>query len=245
MSLIKLILLHIAVFLSLIAHANTQEYVFINIWDEYVQPTALPLPLAPRRLLQPDINIDEASLAQFKMAYPSYAELAIDKHNQFMQRFAVRQTPVRIIVKGGKVIKREVLTTTSIPKQEKQTRSPLQTLTGRAFSIANIDSEYRVLFFSDSLCPFQHIPDCEIRIKQNNQLVDSSRYPVVTLIKPFYVEEQNARDYQRRFKIEHDIVFDHHNEVFSQFEIRELPYWVVQDKHGDVIYRGNQPPSID
>ncbi|MEJ6473617.1 hypothetical protein [Pseudoalteromonas piscicida] len=245
MSLIKLILLHIAVFLSLSTHANTQEYVFINIWDEYVQPTTLPTPLAPRRLLQPDINIDETSLAQFKTAYPSYTELTIDKHNQLMQRFVVRQTPVRVIVKDGKVIQRELLTTTSTPSQEKAIRIPLQTLTGTPFSIVPIDSEYRVLFFSDSLCPFQHIPACETRIKQNNQLVDSSRYPVVTLIKPFYVDEQSARDYQRRFQIKHDIVFDHHNEVFSHFDIRELPYWVVQDKQGDVIYRGNQPPNLE
>ncbi|PHI37332.1 hypothetical protein CBQ28_10010 [Pseudoalteromonas sp. GCY] len=245
MSSIKALLMFAAVCFSVFAHANTQEYVFINIWDEYVQPTTLPTPLAPRRLLQPDINIDEASLAQFKTAYPSYAELAIDKQNQLMQRFAVRQTPARVVVKDDKVIKRELLTTNSAPSTEKETRIPLQTLTGTPFSIATINSQYRVLFFSDSLCPFQHIPACEMRIKQNNQLADSSAYPVVTVIKPFYVEEQSARDYQQRFEVKHDIVFDHHNEVFSQFEIRELPYWVVQDKHGEVVYRGNQPPNID
>ncbi|RXE99688.1 hypothetical protein [Pseudoalteromonas sp. PS5] len=245
MSLIKLLLVPITIYLSMSAQASTQEYIFINIWDEYVQPTSLPAPSAPRVMLQPDINIDDASLEQFKAAYPSYGNIKIDKQNQLMLQFSVRQTPMRVLVENGKVIQREQLSTATVASKEEKTNTPLKTLAGTPFSIETVNSQYRVLFFSDSLCPFQHIPACEMKIEMNNHLAAVSDYPVLTIIKPFYVDEQSAYAYQKRFNIKHDIVFDHHNEVFSTFDVRELPYWLVQDKQGKVVYRGNQPPSLD
>lgn len=230
---------------SLPCNAKTVEYVFIDIWGEYNQPTALPPPIATRIFLQPDINIDEVSLLQFKKAHPEYATLEIDRHNQRMIALGVRQTPMRVVVEENTVIKRDYLGTEQPELSREEVQYPLQTLDGKAFMIDNMTSNFRVLFFSDSLCPFQHLPNCENKIKQNNQLAATVPYPVVTVIKPFYVDIQSAYDYQERFEVKQDIVFDHHNAVFSRFGIHELPYWLVQNQQGQVIYRGNQAPDLN
>ncbi|WMN58626.1 hypothetical protein NI389_10185 [Pseudoalteromonas xiamenensis] len=238
-----LLIIVLCVFKSAIVNAQTKEYVFINIWDEYEQPTTLPAPLAPRIFLQPDLNIDAASLQQFKVTYPDYATLNIDNHNQLMRTFGVRQTPYRVIVEDGKVVKREALIS-PLASPHLEEKKPLQTLSGKSFAINHIDTKYRVLFLSDSLCPFHHLPNCEMRVKQNNELAFASIYPVITIIKPFYVDIQNAFDYQQRFQVQQEIVFDHHNEVFRQFDVHELPYWLVQNQQGQVIYRGNKMPTL-
>ncbi|WP_462170635.1 TlpA family protein disulfide reductase [Pseudoalteromonas xiamenensis] len=238
------LLIVLCVFKTAIVSAQTKEYVFINIWDEYQQPTALPIPLAPRTILQPDLNIDTASLQQFKASFPDYANLNIDSHNQLMRTFGVRQTPYRVIVEDGTVVKREALTPVLASSNHVDEKIPLQTLSGKSFAINHVETKYRVLFLSDSLCPFHHLPNCEARVKQNNELASASIYPVITIIKPFYVDIQNARDYQQRFQVQQEIVFDHHNEVFRQFDVHELPYWLVQNQQGQVIYRGNKMPTL-
>ncbi|MCF2860274.1 hypothetical protein L1286_22590 [Pseudoalteromonas sp. SMS1] len=224
-------------------HAQVQEYVFINIWDEYSQATSFPKAQGERTYIQPDINIDQASLAQFKSAYPAFENLIIDINNQLMFQYQIRQTPSRVIIKDGHVLLKETLlhaphitTHTAIDKK-------MTTLSGKPLSKQQIQKDYRVLFFSDSLCPFQHIPDCQHRIAQNNELARHKPESILTIIKPFYVDEQSAQDYKKRFNINHHIVFDAQNQLFTQFEITDLPYWVVQDGNGKVIYRGAQVPQ--
>ncbi|MCG7536167.1 hypothetical protein [Pseudoalteromonas sp. OOF1S-7] len=243
------LLLNLAILmLSLCATAAPTEYIFINIWDEYAQLTALPKPhpKIERQFIHPDINIDKPSVDQFIAQFPAYNGLKIDKLNQLAIRYGVRQTPYRLVVEDGKVQQREVLGT--MPADAHVATSTegkaLHTLSGQQFDPARPETGLRVLFFSDSLCPFQHIPDCTQRITQNNRLAATIDHPVVTVIKPFYVDQAQAKAYQERFKVNHEVVFDSHNQLFSRFEVTELPYWLVQDSQGKVIYRANQVPPF-
>ena len=224
-------------------HAQVQEYVFINIWDEYSQTTHLPKAQGERIYVQPDINIDQASLAQFKRAYPAFENLLIDIDNQLMFQYQIRQTPSRVIVKDGHVLLKETLLSTPHVTTNAVITEKMTTLSGKPLSQGQIQQDYRVLFFSDSLCPFQHIPDCQHRIRQNNELANHKPERILTIIKPFYADEQSAHNYKKRFDINHHVVFDAHNQLFTQFEITDLPYWVVQDGNGKVIYRGAQVPQ--
>ncbi|KZN60761.1 hypothetical protein N473_23830 [Pseudoalteromonas luteoviolacea CPMOR-1] len=223
------------------AHAAATEYVFINIWDEYYQSTQLPQPLGKRIFIQPDMNIDEPSLTQFVIANPTFQGIRIDHNNQLMFKFQVRKTPTRVVVNEGRVILQEALISSEPSEVTSNTKVPLQTLSGKSLSKALIHQQYQVLFFSDSLCPFQHIPDCEKRIEQNNQLAQHNKN-VLTVIKPFYVDKQSARHYQQRFRVKHDIVFDTHNQLFEQYQINELPYWILLDNKGKILYRGINVP---
>ncbi|ALU43635.1 TlpA family protein disulfide reductase [Pseudoalteromonas rubra] len=228
--------------------ASPIEYIFITIWDEYVQQTALPpqQPDIERRFIHPDINIDQASVEQFTTQFPTYAKLQIDTHNQLAIRYGVRQTPYRLVVEQDQVQQREALGTlpaTALIDTSPQ-QGPLHTLSGQHFDPTKPGAGFRVLFFSDSLCPFQHIPDCERRIAQNNHLSEQINYPVVSVIKPFYVDQAQVSAYQQRFKVNHEILFDSHNQLFRYFAVTELPYWVVQNKQGKVIYRANRVPSF-
>ncbi|KZN54856.1 TlpA family protein disulfide reductase [Pseudoalteromonas luteoviolacea] len=223
------------------AHATATEYVFINIWDEYYQSTKLPQPLGKRIFIQPDINIDKPSLTQFVTANPTFKGIRIDHNNQLMFKFQVRKTPTRVVVSEGRVVLKEALISSEPSEATSNTKVPLQTLSGKSLSKTLIHQQYQVLFFSDSLCPFQHIPDCEKRIEQNNQLAQHNKN-VITVIKPFYVDKQSALNYQQRFGVKHDIVFDTHNQLFEQYQITELPYWVLLDNKGEVLYRGTNVP---
>ncbi|KZN57063.1 TlpA family protein disulfide reductase [Pseudoalteromonas luteoviolacea] len=225
------------------ANAKTKEYVFINIWDAYYQTTHMPKPQGKRIFLQPDINIDQASLEQFIDVHQEFANLTIDTNNQLTFKYQVRQTPTRVIVENGKVILKESLSTSPKITAYEMTNKQMATLSGKPLSISQIQHDYQVLFFSDSLCPFQHIPDCQQRIRQNNQLAINSPKNVLTIIKPFYAEQASALSYKKRFDVNHHIVFDAQNQLFSHFKIRDLPYWIVQDATGKVVYRGNQVPK--
>ncbi|AOT10101.1 TlpA family protein disulfide reductase [Pseudoalteromonas luteoviolacea] len=222
-------------------HATATEYIFINIWDEYYQSTELPQPMGERIFVQPDINIDKPSLTQFVTANPIFKGIRIDHNNQLMYKFQVRATPTRVVVNEGRVILKEALIRSEPPEATSDTKVPLQTLSGTPLSKPLIYQQYQVLFFSDSLCPFQHIPDCEKRIEQNNQLAQHNKN-VLTVIKPFYVDKQSALNYQQRFGVKHDIVFDTHNQLFEQYQINELPYWVLLDNKGKTLYRGTNVP---
>ncbi|WP_125718631.1 TlpA family protein disulfide reductase [Pseudoalteromonas rubra] len=245
---ITLLLSLTALLLSQQSVAAPVEYIFINLWDEYVQQTPLPDPHPDieRRFLHPDINIDKPSVDQFTALFPVYDGLQIDIHNQLAIRYGVRQTPYRLVVEGNQVHQREALSKAptmaqaDLPAQDKT----LQTLSGRPFDPTRPGTGFRVLFFSDSLCPFQHIPNCEHRIAQNNHLSANIDYPVVTVIKPFYVDQTQVSAYQQRFNVNHEIVFDSHNQLFRHFEVTDLPYWVVQNRQGKVVYRANQVPPF-
>ncbi|KZN60426.1 TlpA family protein disulfide reductase [Pseudoalteromonas luteoviolacea] len=240
------LLKHVLLCLLIVSYSTkskVQEYVFINIWDEYNQTTILPVKQGERIFLQPDINIDQASLKQFADSYPKFKNITIDTHNQLMFKYQVRQTPTRVIVQEGSVKsiepllqKPKTITNTVISK-------PLSTLSGKRLDLNNIRQDYAVLFFSDSLCPFQHIPHCQQRIAQNNQLAEQIPDKILTIIKPFYADETSARNYQQRFQVNHQMTFDHQNQLFRYFEVSELPYWIVQNSQGAVIYRGNTPPK--
>ncbi|MDK1290289.1 TlpA family protein disulfide reductase [Pseudoalteromonas umbrosa] len=223
------------------ANASASEYIFINIWDEYNQSTKLPQPMGERIFIQPDINIDKPSLTQFVTTNPKFNGIRIDHNNQLMFKFQVRTTPTRVVVNEGRVIFKEALIRSAPSEATSNTQVPLQTLSGTLLSDTLIHKTYKVLFFSDSLCPFQHIPNCEKRIEQNNQLAQQNDR-VLTVIKPFYVDKQNALNYQQRFEVKHDIVFDTHNQLFEQYQITELPYWVLLDNEGKTLYRGTNVP---
>ncbi|MCG7551115.1 hypothetical protein [Pseudoalteromonas sp. Of7M-16] len=231
--------------LSYNAQSTTVEYVFINIWDEYTHTTQLPNTKVKRIFIQPDINVDKASVELFIDAYPIYQGLTIDKHNHLMNRFQVRKTPTSVLVENEQVISKRPLTTTAKTTSKPKRSSPLQTLSGKPLLKTRLQQDYQVLFFSDSLCPFQHIPACEKRIAQNNQLAKKRPEKFLTVIKPFYVDEHSAYAYKKRFAVQHDMVFDTYNQLFEYYQITELPYWVVFDTQGKVIYRSAHMPTRD
>ncbi|MBD1581865.1 TlpA family protein disulfide reductase [Pseudoalteromonas sp. S16_S37] len=231
------------------------EVIFINLWDEYYTPTTLPPKQADvtRVFLQPDINVDNNVLNGFVEAYPQFSGLQIDKNQKLALSLGVWQTPSQVIMNDGQVQQINFLGKQSSPDtvvshdnilldDKPDTDITLKDTNGKAHHFGP-SSNSQVLFFSDALCPFQHLPKCEQKINANNQLVDLSEIPVKTIIKPFYITAQDVTSYQQRFELNHPVILDAHNQLFQKYEITSLPYWIVLNSDDKVIYRGEKPPK--
>ncbi|NOU51363.1 hypothetical protein HG263_12570 [Pseudoalteromonas sp. JBTF-M23] len=231
------------------------ELIFINLWDEYYTPTTLPPKQADvtRVFLQPDINVDNNVLNGFVETYPQFSGLQIDKNQQLALSLGVWQTPSQVILDDGKVkeinfLGKQPSSDTVIShdnillENKSDTDLTLKDTNGKPHHFGHHGNS-QVLFFSDALCPFQHLPKCEQKIKANNRLVDLSEIPVKTVIKPFYITSQDVASYQQRFKLNHPVILDAHNQLFQKYEITSLPYWIVLNSDDKIIYRGEKPPK--
>ncbi|MBQ4847175.1 thioredoxin family protein [Pseudoalteromonas sp. MMG005] len=226
-----------------------EEVVFIDIWSEYAALSNLPKSHLPRRYFQIDMNVNTADLAHFIQAYPQFKTLKIDKNNRLAKHFSVQKTPTVISLKQGEVVNTYTPNTlVSLPNKEhlvitaEQLR--LTSLQNSHFDFNQSDKHpTRLLFFSDALCPKHHLPDCVEKIKAHNQLDLNSKIEKLTIIKPFYVSIADTHTYKQQFYITHPVIFDKHNVLFRQFSVSELPYWILLNNQGSVMYRGNTPPS--
>ncbi len=100
----------------------------------------------------------------------------------------------------------------------------------------------QVLVFTDSLCPYRHLPGCENTLEKLNGLYQQfsadSRW--LTVVKEFYVTKEVVEDYVQRFNIKHPATWDQGNNIFSHYQVKNMPYVVVVDKQGNVAWRGDQ-----
>lgn len=100
----------------------------------------------------------------------------------------------------------------------------------------------QVLVFTDSLCPYRHLPECESKLKKLNTLYKqfSSDSRWLTVVKEYYVTKDAVNDYIKRFDIEYPATWDQGNELFSLYKINNTPYVVIIDKKGNISWRGDQ-----
>lgn len=96
-----------------------------------------------------------------------------------------------------------------------------------------------VILFSDSLCPFRHLPQCEQKIAVFNDLV--SRYQDkaqwLQIVKGYYVDEQHVRGYVERFKFNVPTIWDTDNKIFTDYQVFGNPYLIIVDQQGQIYYR--------
>jgi len=100
----------------------------------------------------------------------------------------------------------------------------------------------QVLVFTDSLCPYRHLPECESKLAKLKTLYKqfSSESRWLTVVKEYYVTKDVVNDYIKRFNIEYPATWDQGNELFSLYKINNTPYVVVIDKKGNISWRGDQ-----
>lgn len=231
------------------------ELIFINLWDEYAEPIKLPQPTdnIKRVLLQPDFNVNAGAINDFVGYYPQFEGLEIDTQQTLALKYKIWQTPTRVLLNNGKVESITPLRTLSdanvsheniINNVAKKSDTFALTKPDGSTASLTLNGKKQVLFFSDALCPFQHLPNCEEKIKQNNGLIEQTTLPVTTIVKPFYITNHEVKSYQQRFHVNHPIFMDSTNSLFQKFEITSLPYWLVINEKGNPTYRGEKPPTF-
>ncbi|KAF7767817.1 hypothetical protein PCIT_a3918 [Pseudoalteromonas citrea] len=248
------LVLHLPTYAMTLPERGPVEIIFINLWDEYYTPTTIPDKEAgvTRIYLQPDINIDTQVVSQFVKSNPQFKGLKIDKNQRIALSLGVWKTPSKVFMFDGKAKRISYLGTDT----ENATVSHDGILTpltaNQSVKLTDIDGNShvfgqkrspQVLFFSDALCPFQHLPLCEQKIAANNQLVNITTLPVKTIIKPFYISMDDVRAYKTRFSLKHPVILDQKNQLFQKYQITSLPYWVVLNAQNEIIFRGAKPPK--
>ena len=96
------------------------------------------------------------------------------------------------------------------------------------------------VIFIDSLCPMPHFPNCEVKLKQLNELV--SKKPDrhwVGVINSYYVTEQSAKKFVQDFGINIPLFFDQDNAVFKAYDVYATPYQVDINRDGFIIKRSD------
>lgn len=96
-----------------------------------------------------------------------------------------------------------------------------------------------VIMFSDSLCPFRHLPNCENKIKEFNRLQAKfgNQLSWLQIIKGYYVDKAHVQGYLKKFKINATNIWDVDNKIFTDYEVFANPYIVVLDKNGEIVFR--------
>lgn len=96
-----------------------------------------------------------------------------------------------------------------------------------------------VLLFSDSLCPFHHLPNCEAELAAFNRMVETFGNQVqwLQVVKGYYTDIDSVKSYNRKFGLNIDTLWDQSNQVFKDYGVHANPYVVVIDNQGDIVYR--------
>ena len=96
-----------------------------------------------------------------------------------------------------------------------------------------------VLLFSDSLCPFHHLPNCENELAEFNRLVKKhgDKVKFVQVLKAYYTDKDTILGYNKKFNIDVPTVWDTDNRIFSNYGVFANPYVVLLDKNGRVSFR--------
>ncbi|CAM4270630.1 hypothetical protein [Pseudoalteromonas byunsanensis] len=227
---------------------DTYELVFIDIWGEYIPPSSLPKSKYPRHFMQLDMNVTQSDIEKFVNTHPQYQSLQIDKNNTLGIRYGVRSTPTIVQIKRGKMVDKAILATPpSLPNDEHKAIEAqhllLYSLSGRQHDFKADSTKTRLILFSDALCPARHLPHCEHKAMQHNEISPPDTMEKLTVIKPFYVSLEDVQSYQKRLRVNHPVLFDQHNALFRRYGIKSLPYWLILDKDHQVIYRGAMAPE--
>ncbi|WP_105167158.1 redoxin domain-containing protein [Pseudoalteromonas sp. T1lg23B] len=230
------------------ATEDTYELVFIDIWGEYVQPSTLAESQYPRRFIQLDMNVAQSDINKFVSTYPHYTPLEIDKNNSLSGHYGIRSTPTIVQIQHGKMVNKAVLSAPpSLPNDEHQAIAAqhlqLNSLSGAQYNFKAHAAKARLILFSDALCPARHLPHCEHKAIQHNEITLPDTMEKLTVIKPFYVSLADVKSYQERLRVNHPVLFDQHNALFRRYGVTSLPYWLILDKHQQVIYRGATAPE--
>ncbi|OHU84746.1 MULTISPECIES: hypothetical protein [Pseudoalteromonas] len=247
---IRTLLLTTSLLLSFVANATDDSYelVFIDMWGEYIPPSTLPTSEFPRRFIQLDMNVSQADIDRYVNTYPLYSSLEIDKDNKLAFQYGVRRTPTIVQIKQGKMVNKiELGELPSLPSSEHQPIAAhhliVNALSGAQYSFKVHSKNIRLILFSDALCPARHLPHCEHKAMQHNEIRIPDNMEKLTVIKPFYVSLQDVKNYQKRLRVNHPVLFDKHNALFRRYGITSLPYWVILDNNNQVVYRSTTAPA--
>jgi len=98
-----------------------------------------------------------------------------------------------------------------------------------------------VILFADSLCPFHHLPKCEIKTEEFNRLVTKYQGKVnfLQVVKGYYVTEVDVRRYIKNFSIKVPTIWDTDNEIFKEYGVFANPYAILINTQGNINYRKN------
>jgi len=97
------------------------------------------------------------------------------------------------------------------------------------------------IIFMDSLCPMPHYPGCQKKFAQLNELVkNNSDRQWLGIISSFYVNEDSARQFSKRFALKVPLIFDQGNAIFKAYDIYATPYQVDVNSDGIITTRTDQ-----
>jgi len=97
------------------------------------------------------------------------------------------------------------------------------------------------IVFMDSLCPMPHFPDCQQKLAQLNKLVEDNKdRQWLGIISSFYVNEDSAEQFSKKFDINMPLIFDHKNATFKAYDVYATPYQVDVNSEGTITSRTSQ-----
>ncbi|GLX79924.1 hypothetical protein tinsulaeT_32640 [Thalassotalea insulae] len=115
-----------------------------------------------------------------------------------------------------------------------------ETLSGAPISYKmNALDKPLLILFSDSLCPFHHLPNCEAKIekfKQVAQLFDT-KVNFLQVVKGYYVTQNDVINYNKKFNIKVSTIWDTENKLFKLYNVFSNPYAILINKSGKITYR--------
>ena len=118
-----------------------------------------------------------------------------------------------------------------------------KTLTGKNITLESAlsgltDNKPLNLVFLDALCPMPHFPGCEEKIALLNQLIkaDSSRQ-WLAVVNSYYVNEDFAKDFVKKFALKLPILFDNDNTIYRGYDVYASPYQIKVNRQGFIESR--------
>lgn len=97
-----------------------------------------------------------------------------------------------------------------------------------------------VILFSDSLCPYMHLPNCEQKLTAFKQFKAQHQqaFNWLQVVKGYYVDENHVRRYLKNFGLTLPTIWDQNNHLFSHYKVFGSPYLLILDKQGNLLFRG-------
>lgn len=97
------------------------------------------------------------------------------------------------------------------------------------------------LVFIDSLCPMPHFPGCEDKLAKLMTLIENDRQRQwLGIVNSYYINQQSAELFAKRFKLDLPLVFDHQNKIFKAYEVHATPYQIDINSTGVILSRSEQ-----
>ncbi|MCG2835307.1 redoxin domain-containing protein [Photobacterium sp. WH77] len=126
------------------------------------------------------------------------------------------------------------------PRFERQTLSD-QTVSLAGLLAQNKGKQSVSLVFVDALCPMPHFPDCEDKLAQWQQQVESDQSRQwVGVISGYYIDAGIAAGFAEKFGLTAPLIFDTDNALYKAYGVHATPYQVDVGPQGRIQYRGDQ-----